>query len=80
MERIEDSETFDCPQCDKKFLHKRSLKRHELTHTGNKPHSCSQCDFRCSDKGNLKRHEKTHTGDKPFSCSQCDYNALTQVI
>ena len=54
--------------------HKGSLKRHEITHTGDKPFSYSWCDFKSSNNCNSKRNEKIHTGFyKPFSCSQCNY-------
>ncbi len=45
-----------CPQCEKTFKCKGSLKKHMLIHAGIKPFICSQCgkDFICESQ--LKYH------------------------
>ena len=49
-----------------------NLKKHNITHTGEKQYSCSQCDKSFSEVGYLKKHMRIHTGEKSYSCSQCD--------
>ncbi|XP_029284285.1 gastrula zinc finger protein xFG20-1-like [Cottoperca gobio] len=62
---------FSCSECGRGFIHKRSMKRHILSHTGEKPYSCSECGKIFGRKSHLNRHMLTHGGEKPFSCPQC---------
>ena len=43
-----------CKICGKKIS--GHLKRHEMLHTGEKPHSCRNCERKFCDLSNLKRH------------------------
>ena len=45
-----------CPFCSRKFPWSSSLKRHILTHTGQKPYKCTECPLWFTTKSNCDRH------------------------
>jgi len=55
----------------KMFSLRENLKKHMLTHTGEKSFKCGICLRMFSQRGNLKRHILTHTGEKSFKCEIC---------
>ena len=68
-----------CFKCDFADVSPSHLKRHEMTHTGEKPFKCSKCDKSYSQSGDLKKHERTHTGENPFKCKKCATASQFQV-
>ena len=75
-----------CNQCDYTSPWIGNLRRHMLTHSGERPcnqcnsRSCTQkftkclhCDFFSSHAGFLKKHIITHKGEKHHKCNQCSY-------
>ena len=63
---------YSCEICQKQFVLRDSLKRHELVHQG-LMYSCNLCDKTFTQTGSLKRHiQVTHEGIKPFKCQYCD--------
>lgn len=69
-ENEEDNEYIKCSfqNCNKKFKDNFKLKRHELSHNGERKYLCEYCGKAFSLDFNLKTHIRTHTGDKPYIC------------
>ncbi|XP_041645714.1 zinc finger protein 665-like [Cheilinus undulatus] len=62
---------FSCKTCGKRFSNSANLSRHNVIHTGERPHTCETCGkgFRLYQA--LKTHMVVHTGERPYSCSIC---------
>ncbi|KAJ0179048.1 hypothetical protein K1T71_005823 [Dendrolimus kikuchii] len=61
-----------CPECNKLFVSKGSLRRHQRLHSGERPHACKVCGRRFTQRAVLKRHRLTHLETRPFQCDSCE--------
>ncbi|XP_042233656.1 broad-complex core protein isoforms 1/2/3/4/5-like isoform X15 [Homarus americanus] len=69
------NKVHQCLHCAYKTPDFNRLKRHHLTHTGEKPYSCPYCSYRAARKELLEDHINGHTGKKPHVCPYCPYSA-----
>ncbi|XP_067635469.1 zinc finger protein 91-like [Eurosta solidaginis] len=61
-----------CESCNKSFRVPAALRRHERTHTGERPYSCSECGKSFSTQCNLKLHILSHDEkNKRYQCPHC---------
>ncbi|XP_062871346.1 zinc finger protein 740b isoform X2 [Trichomycterus rosablanca] len=65
---------FICDHCYGAFRSSYHLKRHILTHTGEKPFGCDMCEMRFIQRYHLERHKRVHSGEKPYQCDRCQQN------
>lgn len=62
---------FACGNCDKSFCTRYLLTRHELTHSGEKPHKClaEDCSVAFVTNASLKNHmARVHNQEKLYKC------------
>ncbi|XP_071530995.1 uncharacterized protein [Panulirus ornatus] len=70
------SKKNQCPFCA--YITNRTwyMKKHMLTHTGERPYACPHCPYQASRKDSLKIHLRIHTGEKPYLCPHCSYRSV----
>ena len=61
-----------CSVCKKYFAKSEHLRKHVITHTGERSHSCDQCGKAFFQDAHLKSHMLIHKGTFPYSCHLCE--------
>lgn len=64
---------FKCKFCEKTFHKKAYRKKHEDTHSDNRPFKCKFCDKQFRQSAHLKNHELSlHSNERPHKCKYCN--------
>lgn len=69
-----------CQHCPAAFTRPVHLKRHLLTHTGEKKFKCDYCQKSFYTSYALKEHINFHNGIKNFPCPTCNKRFVTKTI
>lgn len=68
---------YECPHegCNRDYAKRDGLKRHMLSHTGERPLACNYpgCKKTFRETKHLKVHRLRHTDEKPLQCKLCEY-------
>ena len=59
----------EAPDCGRAYTSASHLKRHQRSHTSEKPHICTKCGREFFIAHPLQYHERMHSGDKPYQCT-----------
>lgn len=69
---IEDTRSYECEKCGKKFKQGQTLNDHMKRHYNLRNFACSLCGKTFYKQFNVLEHMRIHTGERPFSCEFCD--------
>lgn len=63
---------FECKQCSKRFLYKKTMDEHVLrVHTDIRNFVCQICGAKKATKNSLRAHVNTHTRERLYKCKEC---------
>jgi len=65
------SSQYSCAVSSQVFTQVGNLRRHMMTHSGQRAYQCMVCGKQFSQLNNLRAHERTHSNQQPYSCVSC---------
>lgn len=71
--------TFACTVCTAKFPSTTALKRHQASHSENRPHICPNCSSAFQTRNYLHQHLATHEQHLRHECKHCARRFLTRA-
>ncbi|XP_050524749.1 zinc finger protein 883-like isoform X2 [Daktulosphaira vitifoliae] len=78
--KIEKVKNYECQLCEKKFGWSTDLKRHILTHTGEKPYKCNSCQSAFTRNFLLQKHcTRVHKSISTEESRKLDYHVCAKV-
>lgn len=70
---------FVCPICSQRFVFKRQLKEHLITHSDVRSFQCEICGLTCKRRSHLHKHMDTHKKERNYRCDVCHQNFKVQA-
>ncbi|XP_067119421.1 zinc finger protein 11-like [Centruroides vittatus] len=73
-------ESYYCKICKKQFQTKPLFRRHQISHSEDRPFKCDICDKGYKTRYQLKRHGDTHSDECKYFCQVCNKSFKTKRI
>lgn len=71
IQKKKERKSFPCQKCGLVSSSSANLKKHMMTHTGEKPFKCRSCFKSFRQQHHLVDHWRIHSGERPFKCDVC---------
>ena len=66
---FDNTKTYECDFCDKKFSRPENVTRHiKSVHEGKKPYTCEECGRNFTEKRNLEHHNESYHAPRNLKC------------
>ena len=80
MDRIEETQRYQCKFCDRSFHEKQKWTEHHRSHTGERPFKCTQCSKAYPMRYLLLKHiRREHDKERRYECSVCSKRFFQRI-